>query len=99
MAGDREELESLRRLADLEARANIPQSAPKEGPQPYGLPKIEGGWELGNLANKAGGAVTDLAAKVLPAERTNPLQYAIPTAPEAGALANMGVNAIPNIVG
>lgn len=50
-------------------------------------------------AYKAGGAVTDLAAKVLPAERTNPLQSLIPTAPEVGYMANVGIQAAPVVAG
>lgn len=55
--------------------------------------------QLEKMAYKAGGAVTDVATKVLPTERTNPLQYMVPTAQEAGFVSNVGIQALPVVAG
>lgn len=57
------------------------------------------GHAIDRAGYNVGGAVTDAAANVLPAERTNPLQYMIPTAPEVGFAANVGLQTLPAILG
>lgn len=84
-------------MAELEARSGIakPPRTAEDDWQAY----KQNSWGTGfpKLAEQVGGAATDLAAKVLPAERTHPLQYLIPTAPEVGAVANMATNALPQM--
>jgi len=68
---DRQELEELRRLEALESRSSVtpPPSKPTIQ-QLYEQQVKQNGWGTGipKAANQFGGAVTDLAAKVLPPE-------------------------------
>lgn len=57
------------------------------------------GQQLDKAAYNIGGAATDAAAKFLPATRTNPVQYMIPTAPEVGMVANIATQAAPTVLG
>lgn len=61
-----------------------------------GMDAINQGIE--KVAYNVGGRVTDAASNVLPAERTHPLQYAIPTSGEVGYLANVGTQALPTLL-
>lgn len=106
MADDRERLESLRRMAELQSRAAIPAPQQQER-QPFSLKQeimnnpllltpwgmaARGSEEISKAiehgAYKAGGAVTDYAQS-----------RGWKNAPEAGFAANVGIQAIPTVLG